>query len=87
MNFTFGSDPEFILMDQKGKFKSAIGVVEGTKKKRLRIGNDQFFYDNVLAECTVAPAESKDAAMENMGKVLKTYANNAKLIQFTTKRR
>jgi len=83
MKFTFGSDPEFILMDQKGKFKSAIGVVEGTKKKRLRIGNNQFFYDNVLAECTVAPAESKDAAIENMGKVLKTYASVVRPLRLT----
>jgi hypothetical protein len=74
MGFSFGSDPEFILSDKKGKFKSAIGVVKGGKEKRLDVGGNFFFYDNVLAECTVEPALSRGQAVENIRKSLKTYA-------------
>lgn len=74
MKFSFGSDPEFILSDRKGKFKSAIGIVKGSKKKRINIDGNSFFYDNVLAECTVEPAFSKEQAVENVRKSLATYA-------------
>ncbi len=74
MKFTFGSDPEFILMGQNGKFKSAIGVIEGTKQSRLTIGKNDFFYDNVLAECTIEAASCKEEAIENIRKALGTYS-------------
>lgn len=74
MEFSFGSDPEFILSDEKGKFKSAIGIVGASKERRLEIGGNQFFYDNVLAECTVEPAFSREQAVENARKSIRTYA-------------
>lgn len=74
MAFSFGSDPEFILSDEKGKFRSAIGIVKASKERRLKVEENHFFYDNVLAECTVEPAFSKDQAVENMRKSLRTYA-------------
>lgn len=74
MPFSFGSDPEFILSDEKGKFRSAIGVVGASKERRLSVGGNHFFYDNVLAECTVEPAFSREQAVENARKSLETYA-------------
>lgn len=65
MELTFGSDPEFILSDEKGKLKSAIGVLP-ERKKKLKLGDDFFFYDNVLAECTVSPADSSEEAVESV---------------------
>lgn len=73
MTFTFGSDPEFILKDTYGNLRSAIDVIKTSKKYKTIIGNDCFYYDNVLAECTVTPAHHKDEAVENMRKVLASY--------------
>jgi hypothetical protein len=74
MNFTFGTDPEFILIDKKGNPKSAIDVIRYGKKNRLEKEGNFFFYDNVLAECTVKPAHSKEEAIENISKSLKILA-------------
>lgn len=72
--FTFGSDPEFILSDEKGKLKSAIGVVGGDRKNKLGINGNYFFYDNVLAECTVKPSTCAKEAVENIRDSLQTYS-------------
>ncbi len=72
--FTFGTDPEFMLRDKSGKYLSAIGVIPGTKSKRHMIGKNAYYYDNVLAECTVAPAKSKIEAVANIGLALKRFA-------------
>lgn len=84
MVFSFGSDPEFILSDEKGKFKSAIGIVKASKEKRLEIGGLQFFYDNVLAECTIEPAFSKDQAVENARKSLRIYSEIVRPFRLTS---
>lgn len=74
MEFTFGSDPEFILVDKKGKLKSAIDVVPGSKENKFEKDGNFFFYDNVLAECTVKPASGPEEAVENLGACLRSMA-------------
>jgi hypothetical protein len=32
--FTFGSDPEFMIVDENGVHRSAIGVIHGDKDNR-----------------------------------------------------
>jgi len=73
-DFTFGSDPEFMLWKQ-GIFYSAIGIVPGTKKSRHTIDGCDFYYDNVLAECTIQPARTKEEAVASIRKSLFHYAN------------
>lgn len=73
MNFTIGSDPEFILIDNSNKIKSAIGIVKGTKNKRIKIDQIDFYYDNVLAECTIKPAKNKEEFVSNIKKSLNIY--------------
>lgn len=73
MNFTIGSDPEFILIDDKNKIKSAIGVVKGTRNKRIKIDQIEFYYDNVLAECTVVPSKTKEEFIHNLRKSLSIF--------------
>lgn len=84
MDFTFGSDPEFILCDSEGRPKSAIDVIGKGKEKKLRIGDNFFFYDNVLAECTVAPAQSATQAVENVGVSLGTLSRLVSPYRITT---
>lgn len=56
MKLSFGSDPEFMVFDKNGSIKSAIGIVKGTKAKRIDLGNGhKLFYDNVLCEMNVSP--------------------------------
>ena len=74
MSFSFGSDPEFIIIDKSGRVKSAIGIVPGNKKKKLKVEDNLFFYDNVLAECTVSPSFSREEAIENIRKSLCAYS-------------
>jgi hypothetical protein len=65
-NITFGSDPEFMLVDLKGNYRSAIEVVPGTQEDRASLGNGHFaFYDNVLAEVNISPAASAKEAVGN----------------------
>ena len=61
--FTFGSDPEFML--KKGRMRSAIGIIPGSKHERHDLGEHQCYYDNVLAECAVKPAGSKEETIAN----------------------
>jgi hypothetical protein len=81
MQFTFGSDPEFILVDESGRPRSAIGIVPGGKgmlKEGVR-----FFHDNVLAECNVKPAESPEGAVENFGRALRIYSEMVRPYKIT----
>src|SRR3990170_2692966 len=72
--FTFGSDPEFMLVDEKGNLRSAIKVVEGSPESRIKIKGHEFYYDNVLAECAVRPERGKKKVLESFKECLETYA-------------
>lgn len=54
---TIGSDPEFILL--KKKPVSAIGILP-KKEHAIKLNQNLYFYDNVLAECNVTPSCSKE---------------------------
>jgi hypothetical protein len=75
--FSFGADPEFMLRRGDTYF-SAIGVIPGTKDKRHKVGENSYYYDNVLAECTIKPANSEAEAEENIRTALATFAKLAK---------
>jgi len=72
--FSFGSDPEFMLW-KNGIFYSAINIVPGSKKACYVIDGCNFYYDNVLAECTIQPAKTKKETVKNIRKSLTLYAN------------
>lgn len=65
MKFSFGSDPEFILIDEKGNLKSAINVLKKNKSNKIESKGNFFFYDNVLAECAIKPSFSKKELIAN----------------------
>jgi len=74
MNFSFGTDPEFILIDEKGNLKSAIDIVKKDKKNKLKFKDNLFFYDNVLIECVVNPGYSKKETINNIRQSLNCCA-------------
>lgn len=83
---TFGSDPEFLLVANRGHLmpKSAIGVVQGDIENRINLKGHQFYYDNVLAECAVKPGASKEETIRNFREVLQLYADMVSPFKLTT---
>jgi hypothetical protein len=66
MPFSFGSDPEFMLRDAAGNYRSAIGVIPGTKKEPVSLGGGHLaLWDNVLAECCPHYGRTKEEALAN----------------------
>lgn len=62
------------MLTRDGVFRSAIGIVPGTKYKRHRKGKNYFYYDNVMAECTIEPAASKPEALANFKRAFSSFA-------------
>lgn len=73
MNFTIGGDPEFIISDKNDNIVSAIDVVKGTRNKRIKINKNEYYYDNVLAECTILPSNNKEEFIFNVKNSIDTY--------------
>jgi hypothetical protein len=66
------------MLTRDGVFRSAIGIVPGTKYKRHRIGKNHYYYDNVMAECTIEPAASKQEALANFNRAFSSFAKLVK---------
>jgi hypothetical protein len=73
MKFSIGTDPEFMLT-RNGEYKSAISVVPGSKHKKHQVGDFCFYYDNVMAECTVPPSKSREQFVGTIEKALRHYS-------------
>lgn len=74
MSITLGSDPEFMLKDDQGKLKSAIGIVPGKKDKKFDLGNGHSaFYDNVLAECNIRAENDQESVVESFRQCFLDY--------------
>lgn len=74
MKFTIGSDPEFMLV-KDGKYRSAFDIVQGDAENRICVRGHEFYYDNVMAECAIKPAASKEEFVENVRECLGIYAD------------
>lgn len=74
--FTFGSDPEFTLV-KDGRYRSAIGIIQGATDNRIKIRGHEFYYDNALAEAAIKPSSTKEDAVANFRECLQLYAEMA----------
>lgn len=75
VQLSFGSDPEFMLVDRDGNYKSAIGIVNGTKEKKVDLGGGhKMFYDNVLCEFNVKSGNSEDEVIGNFSDLFRRAA-------------
>jgi hypothetical protein len=62
LSITYGSDPEFGIVDIEGNPKSVVGYLGGTKKNPLSLGNGcSRQEDNVGAELTFPPVDNEDS--------------------------
>lgn len=64
--FTIGTDPEFILKDEKDNFISAIKKFPSPLKPITKNKN-KFYYDNVMVEIQVKEAKNKKDFITNIG--------------------
>ena len=71
LKFKIGCDPEIFLM-QDGKYKSAVGLIGGSKEKPLQIDKGGFaiLEDNVAVEFNTKPANSYEEFRDGIYKVL-----------------
>lgn len=74
MQFSLGSDPEFMVV-KDGQYHSAFKMVQGDAENRIRIRGHEFYYDNVMAECAVKPGNTKDEVIDNIWECLNIYAD------------
>lgn len=59
VGLTFGSDPEFVIVDGNLNPQSAIKVFPGHgKESKIQVGDQAIFYDNVLLEFNLRPART-----------------------------
>lgn len=68
--YTIGADPELFLVDQNGRFISAIGLIGGSKKHPHDIGQGCAIQeDNVAVEFNIPPADAANKFVSSI-----TYA-------------
>ena len=80
MNFTFGSDPEFMI-SRWDELQSAIPLLPKKEQALIRNGS-KFYYDNVLAEIAVKPASSKEDLQKNIENSLQQLCKLIKPARF-----
>lgn len=68
-NFSWGTDPEFMIIHH-GELKSAIGILPKKEKAVVSKNGHSFYFDNVLAEISIKPANNKDEAVSNVRSAL-----------------
>lgn len=71
MKFLIGADPE-LFIKQYGHYKSAVGLIGGSKYKPLPIDDEghAILEDNVALEFNIKPADSLDSFRSSIHKVL-----------------
>ncbi len=85
--FSIGSDPEFMLVGRvkdRVAYKSAIGLLPDQKHALSQKGH-QFYYENVVAECGLKPAETKDEFLSNIRECLNILAAKIWPLRFCSK--
>lgn len=82
MNFTMGSDPEFMLT-KDGKYVSAIDVIPANKYERHKIGPNEYYHDNVMAECAIVPGKTKADVIKNFQLCFQDYGKLVRPFKLT----
>lgn len=73
--FLLGSDPEVMLTDLKGNLKSAIPVIDGTKRHPIKLKEGMLQHDNVNLEFGIDQADTEKDWVGRHDYVLKQIAN------------
>ena len=79
-NILFGTDPEFALKTvADNRIVSAIPVLNRSKENKIDLGDEhKIYFDNVLLEANIPPADSKD---DLKNKLRALYAKSQELLK------
>lgn len=69
--FTLGADPEVFLVDKKGEFACAYGLVPGTKEQPYEVYKGAVQVDGTALEFNIDPASSAEEFVSNLDTVAK----------------
>lgn len=70
MDILVGADPEVFVRDKKGRFRSAHGLIPGTKKEPYKVKDGAFQVDGMALEFNIDPARTREEFVHNIGSVL-----------------
>jgi len=74
MGVLVGADPEVFVKDKRGRFRSAHGLIEGTKKEPFKVKNGAVQVDGMALEFNIDAASTRDEFVHNIGSVLQQLA-------------
>lgn len=84
MNFTIGADPELFLKDKNDKLTSIVGLIGGTKRKPLPIGNGCAIQeDNVAAEFCIPACDNEELFIQSIQYALSDINQRAQALGLT----
>lgn len=70
MQLKIGADPELFLVNKQGSYRSAFGVIQGTKKEPFKVDKGAYQVDGMAAEFNIDPASTEDEFVENIKAVM-----------------
>lgn len=71
MDIKIGADPEVFVVNSEGKFRSAHGLIPGTKAEPFRVDRGAVQVDGMALEFNIDPAGSEDEFATNIFAVLR----------------
>lgn len=70
VKITIGADPEIFVTNKDGRFRSAHGLVPGTKTEPFRVNNGAVQVDGMALEFNIDPVETEDDFVSNITSVM-----------------
>jgi hypothetical protein len=75
MTVLVGADPEVFVRNKQGRFRSAHGLIPGTKKEPYPVDDGAIQVDGMALEFNINPADTRDKFIHNIGSVLSQLAS------------
>jgi hypothetical protein len=70
MTVLVGADPEVFVRDKNGRFRSAHGLIQGTKEEPFKVKDGAVQVDGMALEFNIEPADTREQFIHNIGSVL-----------------
>jgi hypothetical protein len=70
MTVLVGADPEVFVRDKQGRFRSAHGLIPGTKKEPYKVKDGAVQVDGLALEFNIDPASTREQFVHNIGSVM-----------------
>jgi hypothetical protein len=70
MTVLVGADPEVFVRDKFGRFRSAHGLIPGTKKDPYAVQDGAVQVDGMALEFNITPAKTRDEFIHHIGSVM-----------------